>query len=279
MVDFSYEARQLLDQATGRPITATPVAVLDPSTDPPSRITPRQPGTNNLFTLVTNRHGVTPQFVVDVPLVLLSPAGHVPTLVQNDLGVPGPKGDDSTVPGPEGRPGAGVQVLGSVATVGDLPAGVDERRPAAGVDVSADDGILWLTPVADGEPGADAYIGDAYTVGEHLYVWTGTEWEDTGEFRGPEGPPGPTATPSTDSGNLLTVGSDSLLMLDPDDLPAPVTVSATPFVVRWTGSAWQYESLAAAQSAGLDTAQTIFFVGGPSAPGWARTGDVLVTGT
>lgn len=33
-------------------------------------------------------------------------------------------------------------------------------------------------------------------------------------------PPGGASTPSTDAGNLLTLGTDSLLMLDPADLPA-----------------------------------------------------------
>ena len=62
----------------------------------------------------------------------------------------------------QGAPGAGVEVTGTVATVGDLPSG--------------------------------ASAGDGYIVAAngHLHVWTGSAWVDTGEVRGPQGPQGAT---------------------------------------------------------------------------------------
>lgn len=51
-----------------------------------------------------------------------------------------------------------------------------------------------------------------------------------------------------------------------------------PFVNSWTGSAWTYTTLSAAQSAGLLTGQIVWHIGGTAAPGWARAGDVWTTG-
>jgi hypothetical protein len=50
----------------------------------------------------------------------------------------------------------------------------------------------------------------------------------------------------------------------------------TPFAVRYTNGAWEYTTLAAAQTAGLNTSQTVWFIGNPggSMPAWARTGDI-----
>lgn len=48
----------------------------------------------------------------------------------------------------------------------------------------------------------------------------------------------------------------------------------TPFAVRYVGSAWEFASLAAAQAAGLNPAQTIWFIGGTTPPTWARSGDL-----
>lgn len=47
-----------------------------------------------------------------------------------------------------------------------------------------------------------------------------------------------------------------------------------PFIVRYIGSAWEYTTLAAAKTAGLIDAQTVWFVGGTTPPSWARSGDI-----
>ncbi|WDF34559.1 hypothetical protein PTW37_06575 [Arthrobacter agilis] len=54
----------------------------------------------------------------------------------------------------------------------------------------------------------------------------------------------------------------------------------TPFVVRWISNAWEYASLSAAVTAGLDVAQLIMFVGHPDGafPAWARESDVGTVG-
>lgn len=43
-----------------------------------------------------------------------------------------------------------------------------------------------------------ANIGDAYMVGEDLYVWTGVQWQNVGPIRGPIGPAGPQGDPGSD---------------------------------------------------------------------------------
>lgn len=57
------------------------------------------------------------------------------------------------------------------------------------------------------------------------------------------------------------------------------TQARFPFVNSWTGSAWTYTTLTAAQSAGLMAGQIVWHIGGTAAPGWARAGDVWTTGT
>lgn len=73
--------------------------------------------------------------------------------------------------------------------------------------------------------------------------------------------------PGTFTGTLAGGGSSSG--------PA-AALPNTPFAVRWLGSAWEFTTLAAAKSAGLDERQTVWFVGNPagSLPAWARPGDV-----
>jgi hypothetical protein len=74
-------------------------------------------------------------------------------------GATGPQGDT----GATGAPGTSVNILGEVATVGNLP--------SSGND-----------------------IGDAYIViaDGNLYTWTGSEWLDVGQIVGPQGPTGST---------------------------------------------------------------------------------------
>lgn len=57
-------------------------------------------------------------------------------------------------------------------------------------------------------------------------------------------------------------------------------IANTPFTVRYTGTAWEFATLADAQAAGLDTRQTVWFIGNPGGamPDWARTGDIWTQG-
>lgn len=60
--------------------------------------------------------------------------------------------------GDKGEQGAATKILGTLNDVSELP------------------------------PSAD--IGDGYLIGGHLYVWTGTQWEDVGAIQGPKGDKG-----------------------------------------------------------------------------------------
>ena len=77
-------------------------------------------------------------------------------------GATGPTGPTGAT-GPTGPQGTDIHFLGSVATVGNLP--------------------------ASGNSNNDAYIVDA---DGNLYVWNGSSWTDAGQIVGPEGPQGPT---------------------------------------------------------------------------------------
>jgi hypothetical protein len=93
------------------------------------------------------------------------PAGS--TGPQGIAGPTGPKGDKGD-PGADGADGTSLVIKGTVATIGDLPAG--------------------------------AAVGDAYmvTANNHVYVWSvnGT-WDDLGPIQGPAGPQGPAGADST----------------------------------------------------------------------------------
>lgn len=86
---------------------------------------------------------------------------------KGETGDPGPKGDPGKTgvigpQGPQGEPGPmgqGLTILGRVSLTTDLPSVGDN--------------------------------GDAYFVGTHLYVWTGSKWEDMGEVKGDKGDAGP----------------------------------------------------------------------------------------
>jgi hypothetical protein len=86
-------------------------------------------------------------------------------------GPAGPKGDTGAVgargatgstgsQGPKGDVGSGLQIVGTVATAGDLP--------------------------------VSGTTGDAYLVGGNLYVWTGSAWTNAGPVQGPKGDTGNT---------------------------------------------------------------------------------------
>lgn len=111
-------------------------------------------------------------------------------------GVAGPVGPV----GPVGPEGAGVQLKGSVATVGDLP--------------------------MSGNVLGDSYIVDA---SGDLYVWTGTAWDNVGKIVGPAGPQGiqgpsgpqgavgpsgPAGTPGS-QGEAATIAVGTTTTIDP----------------------------------------------------------------
>lgn len=77
-------------------------------------------------------------------------------------GPQGPKGDTGSQgpQGPKGDTGAGLEIVGTVATAGDLP--------------------------------ASGATGDAYLVAGDLYVWTGSAWTNAGPVKGPKGDTGNT---------------------------------------------------------------------------------------
>lgn len=77
---------------------------------------------------------------------------------KGDTGATGPRGQQG-LKGDKGDVGAGLTILGSKNTEGDLPS----------------------NPVT----------GDAWLIGDDLYVYTGTAWENTGPVRGPQGVDGP----------------------------------------------------------------------------------------
>lgn len=103
-----------------------------------------------------------------IPVVQGGATVRVPaSALQGEAGPQGPAGPTgATGPagpqGPAGADGTSVALKGSVATVGDLPAG-------------ATPGDLYVV-TADGDG----------------YVWNGATWDNVGPIRGPEGPAGPT---------------------------------------------------------------------------------------
>ena len=114
-----------------------------------------------------------------------------PTGADGADGATGPTGADGAdgavgPTGPTGAQGTSITFLGSVATVGDLP--------------------------ASGNSVNDAYIVDA---DGNLYVWDGAAWNDVGQIQGPTGATGAT-------GAAATVAAGTVGTLDPS-LPAEVT--------------------------------------------------------
>jgi Collagen triple helix repeat (20 copies) len=92
------------------------------------------------------------------PVGATGPAGPAgpegPTGPAGSQGSQGPQGPA----GPEGPVGTGLKIVGTVATVGALP--------------------------------ATGTTGDAYLVGGVLYVWTGSAWTNAGQVQGPKGDTG-----------------------------------------------------------------------------------------
>lgn len=82
--------------------------------------------------------------------------------LKGEPGDTGPQGDDGPPgpAGPAGPAGAGLQILGTLPSTGDLP--------------------------VSGAP------GDGYLIGGNLWVWSVDQWIDAGLIQGPQGPAGPT---------------------------------------------------------------------------------------
>lgn len=80
-----------------------------------------------------------------------------PTGPQGPQGIQGKVGPQG-IQGPQGPIGKGLTVLGKVTSTSQLP--------------------------------STGTTGDAYFVGSHLYVWTGSKWEDMGEVKGEKGDQG-----------------------------------------------------------------------------------------
>jgi hypothetical protein len=98
------------------------------------------------------------------PQGLVGPAGAAgPAGPAGPAGAAGPKGATGSQGatgdrGPQGPVGSGLHIVGTVATVGDLP--------------------------------VSGSTGDAYLVGGDLYVWTGAAWTNAGPVQGPKGDKG-----------------------------------------------------------------------------------------
>lgn len=93
---------------------------------------------------------------------------------------------DSLV-GADGAPGVGVNLVGSVPTVGDLP--------STGNEIS------------------DAYIVDA---DGDLWVWDGTEWKDVGQIVGPQGLPGEAGATGPAGAGVVTGGTAGQILAKVD---------------------------------------------------------------
>lgn len=134
-----------------------------------------------------------------------------PTGLTGPIGPVGPAGPQ----GPKGETGAGVAIKGSVSTASGLP-------------------------IAGNAPG-DAYVADDT---QHMWVWTGTAWDDVGVISGPVGPAGPTGSPgptavSSDLGNMAVLGSDNLIYVPPltgggtDEIAIGLVAPTDPDVTMW----------------------------------------------
>lgn len=152
-------------------------------------------------------------------------------------GPTGPSGAGATGPigetgptGPTGAQGSSITILGSVATVGDLPSSSNTVN--------------------------DAYIVDA---DGNLYIWDGSQWFDAGQIQGPTGPTGDAGAtgPTGESGPTGTAGDTgptgpqgaSLTLLGSvatvGDLPSSNNTAGDAYVVdadgdvyTWDGSQW-----------------------------------------
>lgn len=196
---------------------------------------------------------------------------------EGDTGPTGPSGSGATGPtgeagptGPTGAQGSSINILGSVATVGDLPSSSNTVN--------------------------DAYIVDA---DGNLYIWDGSQWFDAGQIQGPTGPTGDAGAtgPTGESGPTGAAGDTgptgpqgaSLTLLGSvatvGDLPSSNNTAGDAYVVdadgdvyAWDGSQWNnvgaLEGPVGPTGPAGDAGPT-----GPTGPtGAAGTGDTGPTG-
>jgi hypothetical protein len=133
-----------------------------------------------------------------------------------DTGPTGATGDT----GPTGPQGTGLEILGTLALIADLPASGDT-------------------------------VGNAYLVSEdgNIYIWDGTVWDDAGPLTGPAGATGATGAQGADGlvGPTGPTGADSTVTG-----PAGATGPTGPSVTGPTGEAGPTGA-----AGDWDTAQTI----------------------
>lgn len=134
----------------------------------------------------------------------------------------------------------------------DLPV---TRGGSDGSGGSAEPPQIRIGVVGTGEPGSRAEATITGTAPDYILNLTIP--------RGADGINGTDGVDGVD-GNDGVDGSD-----------ATVVKTNIPFIVRYRSGAWEYTTLAQAQAAGLATNQTVWFVGGTSAPSWARSGDLF----
>ena len=182
-------------------------------------------------------------------------------------GATGPKGDTGPqgVAGPTGPqgPAGDVGPTGPKGDVGDIgPAGPQGPKGDAGPA-----GPQGLTGPAGpaGPAGPQGEAGPAGPMGDNGPTGDVGPKGDKGDT-GPAGPAGPQGAKG-DTGAMGPKGDQGI----PGVSPPKKNIL---FTIRYVSGAWEYTSLAAAKTAGLDDNQSIWFIGGPSLPSWARTGDI-----
>jgi hypothetical protein len=100
------------------------------------------------------------------------------------LGPTGPQGNI----GPQGNPGASIiGPTGPLGPTGPIGAGLNILG-----SFSTYAALIAAYPTGN--------IGDAYLIGGDLWVWSGTQWLNTGNILGPTGPTGPTGAASQVTG-------------------------------------------------------------------------------
>lgn len=126
------------------------------------------------------------------------------------VGATGPTGPTGPA-GADGSDGAGINVIGSLSSIGDLP--------------------------------ASASVNDAYLIGGDLYVWDGDEFVNAGQVQGPTGPTGPTGPsgvgatgPTGPTGAAGADGEDANLTLVSHGATASVARPSGYSYVLWVGT-------------------------------------------
>lgn len=168
-------------------------------------------GSANVSTLLPQTNIKAGDSVVDAdgdvfPITAIS--GSTFTVGAKTASVRGPQGVKGDT-GPRGETGAPLAIKGSYATVEELK----QAHPTGA-------------------------LGDAYMVGTHLYSWNGSEWQDVGELKGPQGDTGPQGPAGKDgaTGPTGPAGKDGATGPAGKDGAAGVISSVTASVNAATGT-------------------------------------------